>query len=203
MTEDKKEDKKDKVKIIRDRHGKTYFWCSCHGHMVTLWWDDGDGGDFDFDLIEMSFWDNPKSTYGWKQKLSHIWHIIRHGSPYADHIIFDSEEAELFIGVFQFYVEKAKAAKARADKKEVVYKLKKMKSYPKECPEGCLQTTFSRIDEDFYGGAWKCDSCNRVIEDNVIEKPFTPKPGVAKRYVSGAHIGESDECDCDQCIPKK
>jgi len=163
MKEDKKEDKKDKVEITQDRHGKTYFWCACNGHMVTLWWDNDE--EYDFDSIELSFWDSPKNShYGWREKLGHIWHIIRRGSPFADHISFDSDEAELFIETLQDYVEKAKGAKARSDKKFEVYNLKKDKTYPKECPEGCLQTTFSRIDADFYGGAWKCESCNRVIE---------------------------------------
>lgn len=63
MKEDTIEDKKDKVKITRDRHNKTYFWCACNGHMVTLWWDDDE--EYDFDLIELSFWRTPTARR-WK-----------------------------------------------------------------------------------------------------------------------------------------
>lgn len=107
-------------KIYKDRHGKTYFWCSCNGHMVTLWWDE----EFEFDMVELSFWDNPGNTYGWRQKLDHIWHIIRYGSPFADHITFDSDEAELFIETLKEYVAKTKKAKIKAEEHLAAYQLK-------------------------------------------------------------------------------
>lgn len=151
--------KEDKVKITRDRHGHTYFWCSCTGHMITLWWDD----EFEFDLVEMSFWESPGNHYGWRQKLAHIWHIIRDGSPYADHISFDADECDLFIETLKEYSAKARGAKEKAEKNLAAYQLKH-KNKDKE------------------------------------EKPFTPKPGVAERY---EHIGEGDECDCEQCRPPK
>lgn len=100
--------KENKVKITRDRTGRTYFWCTCQSHMVSLWWDD----KFEFDMVELSFWDNPGNYEGWRQKLAHIWRIIRYGTPYADHISFDSDECELFIETLKEYVVKAKEAKA-------------------------------------------------------------------------------------------
>lgn len=106
-----------KVKITKDRHGKTYFWCSCHGHLVTIWWDE----EFDWDTVELSFWESPRARYGWREKLKHIWQIIRYGTPYSDHILFDADEAELFIETMQEYVDKAKVVQkknAKADQKK-------------------------------------------------------------------------------------
>lgn len=154
--------KEDKVKITRDRHGKTYFWCTCHGHMITLWWDD----EFEFDMVEMSFWNNPSDHYGWRQKLDHIWRIIRYGSPYADHISFDADECDLFIETLKEYATLARGAKEKADKMEAAYQLKH-KDKDKE------------------------------------EKPFMPKSGVAGwEKQSHTYVGESDECDCEQCRPQ-
>lgn len=158
--------KEDKVKITRDRTGHTYFWCACSGHMITLWWDD----EFEFDLVELSFWDNPGNYYGWRQKLAHIWRIIKCGSPYADHISLDADECDLFIETLHDYALKARAAKENAEKGFAAYQLKHKDKVEKSSPN---------------------------------DDPFTPKSGIAARYIQDAHFGESDECDCDQCIPKK
>lgn len=177
MGKDNKEIKKeDKVKITRDRHGKTYFWCACNGHMVSLWWDD----EFEFDLVELSFWDNPVgSVDGWKQRLIHIWHIIRSGTPFADHISFDADEAELFIETLKDYVVKARGAKEKAEKHLAAFQLKHMDKEEKS------------KDDDNLG------------RPGLNFTPFTPESGGVEREQPDAHFGESDECDCNQCMPEK
>jgi len=177
--------KEDKVKIRRDRTGHTYFWCACNGHMITLWWDE----EYEFDLVELSFWDNPGNYYGWKQKLAHIWRIIKCGSPYADHISLDADECDLFIETLQFYAVKARGAKEKAEKKLAAYQLK----YRDDELKKKLKKELTKEE--------KVKSAPNL--SGITTTPFTPKPGVAARYVQDAHFGESDECDCDQCIPEK
>lgn len=162
MDKDKDKDnikKEDKVKIRRDRTGHTYFWCACNGHMITLWWD----AEFEFDLVELSFWDNPGDYYGWRQKLAHIWHIIKCGSPYADHISLDADECDLFIETLQFYAVKARAAKEKVEKGLAAYQLKhkdKIDKIEKSSPFIPEPQVLESKDAHFgEGDECDCDQC--------------------------------------------
>ena len=67
---------------------RNFIVCDCGEHAVSVdLYDDGETY-----LVFMSFWSaghHGGACRCWKCRLRHIWHIIRHGTPYTDMIIFD------------------------------------------------------------------------------------------------------------------
>ena len=70
---------------------KNFYVCKCSGHAVALsvWYWDGEIED-----ILLSFWRvGTRFNAGVRERLHHIWHIIRYGHPYADEILLSPEGA--------------------------------------------------------------------------------------------------------------
>ena len=67
--------------------------CDCHTHALAVSLLE-DGDDAAWDEIGISFW-----TYGhgrtdcWRERLRHIWNIVRRGHPYLDSVCLSREKA--------------------------------------------------------------------------------------------------------------
>lgn len=67
---------------------RTQFYCRCHTHEIQVWYDSEYGGEF-----EISWWQMGQYNETWKERLRHIWHILRRGHPYSDWISLDPDDA--------------------------------------------------------------------------------------------------------------
>jgi hypothetical protein len=67
---------------------KKYFECGCGTHLISMSVDAEDRE------VYMSFWElgHGGNRTSWKERLRHIWRIIRTGEPYADSIVFSTNE---------------------------------------------------------------------------------------------------------------
>ena len=67
---------------------KFYLECMCHTELIQLEYEDDD------DLLYMSYYTYSRkgNRYGIRNRLRHIWKIIREGHPYSDGIILDKAE---------------------------------------------------------------------------------------------------------------
>lgn len=72
---------------------RNYFECMCDSEIFTVTAE----SDPQFEYIEMAMWSRGKgNSYAWKQKLRHVWQILRYGEPFADQIVFTKEEFARF-----------------------------------------------------------------------------------------------------------
>ena len=67
------------------------FVCTCHGHVISI-------EKFDsFPDLEpeyfISMFSQAGSRVSWKDRLKHIWYILRNGEPYTDQIIIAEWQA--------------------------------------------------------------------------------------------------------------
>ena len=63
--------------------------CACHCHAVQV-----HQFDDDHDCVFVSLWSRGQENHtGWRQRLRHIWHIVRYGSPYNDEVVLHRDEA--------------------------------------------------------------------------------------------------------------
>jgi len=63
-----------------------FFLCECTYHALAV------TNDF-CDDIELSIWQQPDSIRI-RDKLVHIWYIIKYGHPYADFVVLNREKTE-------------------------------------------------------------------------------------------------------------
>jgi len=73
-----------------------FFLCGCSQHALGVSREtfSGDKGEVYFDSIEFTIWQQPTNgIYTIREKLRHIWQIIRWGHPYADFVDLDLESA--------------------------------------------------------------------------------------------------------------
>jgi hypothetical protein len=84
---------------------KTTILCSCSCHALCIE-SDPDWG------LDIAFWKSGHDyTYSWRQRLRHIWRVIRVGHPYADSITLDSpEKVQELIDALQEHIENVKPA---------------------------------------------------------------------------------------------
>ena len=63
--------------------------CNCGSEMLCVsWGEDGEWG------IDIAFWQMGQGEHkSWRERLRHIWRIIRRGTPYSDYIILEPDEA--------------------------------------------------------------------------------------------------------------
>lgn len=64
-----------------------FIQCSCFGHALHVF-RDTDTGELYFSMFERK-----GRNYGWRQRLRHIWRIIRLGYPYEDEAILTRSDA--------------------------------------------------------------------------------------------------------------
>jgi len=57
--------------------------CSCSALVVSP------HDDFD-EWLTVSMWLNGHPHYSWRNRLRHIWHIIKNGHPYTDAVLLDA-----------------------------------------------------------------------------------------------------------------
>lgn len=62
------------------------FLCCCNTHAVHVMVDD--------DGVEFAIWEHAARPESWRQRLRHVWRVLRHGSPYGDQISLSPEEAQ-------------------------------------------------------------------------------------------------------------
>ncbi len=95
--------KKNKAEI-QDR---TYYdcVCGCSTIRMILWHDWPE--EVDFSILRYANWGKP----GWKQRLSHIWEIIKTGTPWADELVLSLEDMERFNKDLGEVIVKSKAVK--------------------------------------------------------------------------------------------
>jgi len=62
--------------------------CDCHSHELHVTHDE--------DFISITIWRDgyTSSEYGLKDKLRHIWQIIRHGTPWVDMVLLNKESSK-------------------------------------------------------------------------------------------------------------
>lgn len=66
-----------------------FFICSCYSEGIRLsyWPEDRD--------LYLSLWQTRSyNSVGWKQRLKHIWRIIRTGEPWCDEVMLTIDEAK-------------------------------------------------------------------------------------------------------------
>jgi len=75
--------------------------CDCYHHAIAVsdeFVEEGEGE------IYLSFWRYGNYEGGWRERLRHIWHILKYGHPYTDEIVLRAEQAlkltERLTGVF-------------------------------------------------------------------------------------------------------
>lgn len=67
----------------------TYVQCECGGELIQVSQDEEDSE------IYMAFYryGHENVPYSWRDRLRHIWRILRHGHPYADSIVLSPADA--------------------------------------------------------------------------------------------------------------
>lgn len=73
---------------------KNFYVCQCGGEAIALsaWYEDDE-----LEEVLLSYWRIGHSfNAGWRERLRHIWHIIRYGHPYADEILLSPSDAANF-----------------------------------------------------------------------------------------------------------
>ena len=70
-----------------------FFTCECHGEgiIVSLWDDDPEV------IVSLSLWRYGAGDYGitrWRNRLRHIWYILRRGHPYTDDILLSGRSQD-------------------------------------------------------------------------------------------------------------
>ncbi len=70
--------------------------CTCEAHKITLTVDYDESLEIEKywnPLIYLSVWKlYGENVPGWKEKLRHIWHIIKNGNPWDDQVILDFDQ---------------------------------------------------------------------------------------------------------------
>lgn len=66
---------------------KLYLQCSCASEVMLVERDD------EIDSYFIAIFDRA-NVRSWSNKFRQIWHIIRYGEPYSDHIVLDKENIE-------------------------------------------------------------------------------------------------------------
>ena len=62
--------------------------CDCYHHALVV-----SGELVEFNAVAMSFWRWGNWEGGWRNRLRHIWHILKYGHPYADEIVLKHYDA--------------------------------------------------------------------------------------------------------------
>ena len=65
---------------------KLWLLCDCYHHALVI-------SRFDDDATALSFWRYGNWEGGWRERVRHIWHILKHGHPYADEIVLKDRDA--------------------------------------------------------------------------------------------------------------
>lgn len=71
-----------------------YIECDCHTELLQLTYEPPDS-DSDIDFLYMSFYEYGHfrdNRFRWKDRLRHIWYILRHGAPWSDSIVLRTPE---------------------------------------------------------------------------------------------------------------
>jgi len=63
-------------------------FCDCYEHALIVSWD------WEDDKLCFAFWRRGYWEGGWRERLRHIWFIIKYGHPYYDEVILDSRKAK-------------------------------------------------------------------------------------------------------------
>ena len=73
-----------------------FFLCNCSQHALAISREtfNDDKGNILLDDIEITIWQQPTNgIITFREKIAHIWQIIRWGHPYADFVDLDLEKA--------------------------------------------------------------------------------------------------------------
>ena len=62
--------------------------CQCHVEALHLWRDDDGGVD-----VSMWKWKPYDGPTPWRQRLRHVWRILRRGEPFEDQVSLSPEDA--------------------------------------------------------------------------------------------------------------
>ena len=70
--------------------------CDCHMELLQLTYEEPEdvGGELT-DFVYMSFYEygqHRDNRFAWKDRLKHIWYILRYGTPWKDSIILRTQE---------------------------------------------------------------------------------------------------------------
>jgi hypothetical protein len=85
-----------------------FFVCDCGAEAIGLsTWDTDDKTT----EVCLSFWSfgNDSGHYSWKDKMRHIWQIIKKGHPYTDSVILNAEKTKELGNLLLSIVEKSNA----------------------------------------------------------------------------------------------
>ena len=75
----------------------TYIECDCHMDLLQLTYEEPEdiGGKISDDYVYMSFYEygnRRDNRFAWKDRLKHIWYILRYGTPWKDSIVLRTQE---------------------------------------------------------------------------------------------------------------
>ena len=73
-----------------------YIECDCHTELIQLTWEEPEiVGDEIIDFIYLSFYEygcRRNNKFTWKERLKHIWYILRTGTPWRDQLVLRTPE---------------------------------------------------------------------------------------------------------------
>jgi len=75
------------------------FPCSCGGEHLHLEWD---VMSEDIVTLSLSIWKpHSQNKTSWRQRLRHIWRILRTGDPYGDQVLLDKPTVDAMVTYLQ------------------------------------------------------------------------------------------------------
>jgi hypothetical protein len=92
----------------RNTLGRFYMMlCDCWEHAIGIQFDDDD-----FDFLYLAFWHCGRPYYSFRDKLRHIWQIIRYGHPYCDNVLLTKETAAELCEILNKFIKRVEVKNA-------------------------------------------------------------------------------------------